>query len=113
MQLSFPTDFSCSRYTASGDVQLVGGETITVIADTLQSITCINNTVEIEHIGYDFIPTNAVVRKKEDYVSPHKHELKVFLNHSTTLIVRGLNSITANDADYTLEIKVNVEGMCA
>ena len=106
------TDFTCTRYTASGDVQLTEGEPIMVRANTLQSITCTNRTAEIIDITYKFTPSNAVVRMTKDYIPLYKYELKFIMNCSAALTVQGLNETTKFNANYTLEINIQVKGTC-
>ena len=103
------TDFTCTNFTIDGNIQLGEDDTITVTANSLQSIMCRNNTPEISDIAYNFHPPNAVVIPiVKDYIHPHKYEIKFFLNSSATLTIRGINSTNNNDANYTLEINIKV-----
>ena len=107
------TDIICTRFTIIEDSkrQLMEGETIKILANAPQIIKCKNTTAEISQIHYRFEPLNAVMRMETDYIPPHKYELKFFLNSSALLIVGGLNSTIENDADYTLEINFQVQGI--
>ena len=103
------TDFICTHFTIDGNIQLGEDDTITVTVNSLQSITCKNNTPEISDIAYNFDPPNAVVRSPEVYyIPPHKHEKKFFLNRPAMLMIRGINSTNHNDANYTLKVNFEV-----
>ena len=100
------TDIICTHFTINGTVELSENDTITVTANSLQSIVCRNTTREISEISYTFHP--AAVRSTKDYIPLHKYEIKFFLNSSATLKIGGLHSTNDNDANYTLKINIQV-----
>jgi hypothetical protein len=81
-----------------------------VVTNALQSIVCTNNTPEIFDISYTFDPSNAVVRRTEDYILSYKYEIKFFLSSSAMLTIGGLDRNSHNDANYTLVINIQVDG---
>ena len=96
---------NCTHFNSN--VQLGKNDTITVVANSLQSIVCKNTTPEISEISYyTFNPPAG--RLTKDYIPLHKYEIKFFLNSSATLTIGGLHSTNDNDANYTLKINIQV-----